>query len=137
MIKRFIPMVLCAAMLACSSSDSPTGSSSTPPANTVAVRNDFFQPATLTVKPGTTVTWQWESNGVEHGVIFDTVQIASAIQGSGTFTHTFTTEGTFAYHCQVHGTVMSGKIVVSAAASTNPPPSDPPTNPPPPTTPYP
>jgi plastocyanin len=136
MIRRCIPLVVCAAMVACSSSDSPTDNSTNPPPNTVAVKNDFFQPATLTVTPGTTVTWNWESNGTEHGVAFDAVQIASAIQGSGTFAHTFDTEGTFPYHCQVHGAAMTGTIVVSSGASSNPPPTEPPTNPPPPT-PYP
>lgn len=136
MIRRMLPLVVCAAVLACSSSDSPTDTGSNPP-NTVAVKNDFFQPATLTIEPGATVTWKWESNGTEHGVAFDNVQITSAIQGSGTFTHTFDTEGTFAYHCQVHGAAMTGTIVVSSGASNSPPPSTtPPTNPPPPT-PYP
>jgi plastocyanin len=31
---------------------------------------------------------------------------------SGSFVHTFNTAGDFAYHCQIHGTAMSGSVHV-------------------------
>ena len=37
------------------------------------------------------------------------------IRPGGTFTHRFTTAGTFNYHC-IHHSVMRGSVVVSAAA---------------------
>jgi plastocyanin len=33
-------------------------------------------------------------------------------QMTGTFSNTFNTAGSFPYHCQVHGTSMSGTVTV-------------------------
>jgi plastocyanin len=94
-----------------------------PPANTVQVTNNTFTPGTLTVKAGDTVTWDWDtcSGGdpygggetcVAHSVALDDGSVSSGTQSKGSFTHQFTTAGTYAYHCAVHGAAMSGKIVV-------------------------
>ena len=94
-----------------------------PPANTVAVTNNSFTPANITVSPGTTVTWNWNTcsggdgygNGqtcVDHSVVLDDGSASSSVQSTGSITHQFAAAGTYSYHCAVHGTAMSGKIVV-------------------------
>jgi plastocyanin len=96
----------------------PTGSS-----NTVTLSDATFQPGSLTVAKGTTVTWKWGacSDGgygsytscPTHTITFDDgSNITSPNQSEGTFTRNFATVGTFKYHCAVHGSSMSGQITV-------------------------
>jgi plastocyanin len=64
---------------------------------------DFaFQPSSLTVAKGTAVTWtNTASRG--HTVTADDASFTSdTIAGGATFSHTFDTAGTFAYHCTIH-----------------------------------
>ncbi len=93
-------------------------------ANLIGVADNSFSPGTVTVSAGTTVTWQWTpcsgSGGyggygacVAHNVTFDDgTNIASPVQDSGSFNRTFSTPGTYKYHCVIHGSAMSGTIVV-------------------------
>ena len=80
----------------------------------------FFAPQTQYANVGDTVTW---TNGtdVAHTVTSDSgSELASDSVGDGaTFDHTFTAEGTFAYHCTIHP-YMTGKIVVLAAGAALP-----------------
>jgi len=75
------------------------------------VYNNFYSPDTLTVAVGTVVTWNWASNGTVHTVTFDDGPTSDQI-GSGSFSRTFSAAGTFPYHCIIHGTVMSGLVIV-------------------------
>lgn len=91
-----------------------TGTGSNSGASTsssVSVGNDFFTPASTAVAPGTTVTWTWNSGGVQHNVTFDDGQ-KSPTQGSGTYTRAFAAAGTYNYHCTIHGAAMSGTVTV-------------------------
>jgi len=38
----------------------------------------------------------------------------SGVFASGVFVHTYSTAGTFGYHCSVHGAVMSGSVTVAS-----------------------
>jgi len=78
-----------------------------------------FNPATVTVVPGETVTWTWAASG--HSTTSDAVAGPevwdSGVQNSGfSFSHLFTTAGTFPYYCKVHsfpgGTTMNGVVQV-------------------------
>jgi plastocyanin len=69
------------------------------------------------VAVGTTVTWTWTNTGsVSHSVqSLDSPSFASSAikTGSGsTYQVTFTAPGTYHYDCAVHGTAMSGTVVV-------------------------
>ena len=131
-LARLTPTFLCAlalsAALACSGSGYSSGPSDTnsqpavPSGSSVTVSNDRFTPADLTVQPGTTVNWTWNSctggdvyggaqNCVSHNVTFDQ-GASSSTQSSGTFSRAFPTAGTFPYHCTIHGPAMSGRVVV-------------------------
>jgi len=106
-----------------------TGATSTPSATaaqtgkgqTVMIITDSsgsfaFSPATLTIKAGTTVTWK-NTTAVAHtvtsddGTSFDSGTTNPIAAQSGTFSFTFTTPGTFAYHCEIHP-FMKATIIV-------------------------
>ena len=87
------------------------GSAEPPPsveAPAVAVRDYEFEPASLTVEAGATVTWGWEGRS-PHDVVGQGFE--SEDQSSGTFRHTFEQPGTYAYECTIHPG-MEGSIVV-------------------------
>jgi len=88
-----------------SSSKQPT----TVEANTVKISNFAFSPQTLTVKPGTTVTWINEDS-IPHTIKADMFNSSNLSKGDK-FTFTFADKGTFDYICGVHPS-MTGKIVV-------------------------
>lgn len=87
-----------------------------PETSDVAVGNDFFQPASITVDAGTTVTWTWNGGAGSHSVqsIGSPSFTSSAIMtgGGSTYSFTFNTPGTYQYDCAVHGTAMSGTVIV-------------------------
>jgi plastocyanin len=90
---------------------SSTGSSGAPPPNTVVMMNIAFNPGTLTVSTGTTVTWQ-NNNGTTHTSTSDNgVWDTGNITGGTSKTLTFSNAGTFKYHCSLHAG-MTGTILV-------------------------
>src|SRR5919202_1386393 len=96
----------------------------------VSIGDNFYSPPTTTVQAGQTVTWTYSTGSSFHTVTanngaFDSSPGCPANPGScmnpgDSYSHTFTTLGTFGYHCKVHGLAMSGTIVVVAAATTSP-----------------
>ena len=127
---NWLLMVAAATVAACSSdSNSPSnpgdggGGGGTPGA--VTVGNIFFQsahnstqnPAVDTVAVGTTVTWTWTNTGdTPHSVKSEGspgFTSSTTQSGSGkTYTFAFMTPGTYTYDCAVHGSAMTGRIVV-------------------------
>ena len=76
------------------------------------IQNFSFQPPKLTVKKGTTVTWT-NKDSVGHTVTGDNGGPASALISQGqSYSFTFDTVGTFAYHCQPHP-MMKGTVEVT------------------------
>lgn len=77
-----------------------------------------FVPASVTVSVGDTVTWT-NSDTAPHTATSDTAGVfgSPTLNQGGTFSHTFTTAGTFAYHCNIHPS-MTGTVVVTGAAAT-------------------
>src|SRR5689334_8467544 len=86
--------------------------SSTPVATTdVRIKNFAFSPSTIKVKSGATVVWTNEDS-IEHDVTFDGGAISSTtLQHNDTFSHTFTTPGTYHYICSIHP-FMHGTVIV-------------------------
>ena len=79
--------------------------------NTVTIDNFVFQPMTIEITRGTTVTWV-NKDDIPHVVASTTGKFKSrAIDTDGTFTFTFSEPGTYEYYCSVHPK-MTGKIVV-------------------------
>jgi plastocyanin len=98
-------------------STSPYGATSAPPPvqaqpNTVVIANIAFGPAALTVKAGTTVTWQ-NNDGIAHTSTSDTgVWDTGTISPGASKSVVFNTAGTFPYHCTVHP-MMTATITVT------------------------
>lgn len=89
----------------------PTGTPGGSTSNAITVANNSFTPSSTTVPVGTTVTWTWATGAVGHNVTFST-GTSSPTQSAGTFARTFGAAGTFGYVCTVHGSAMSGTIIV-------------------------
>jgi plastocyanin len=80
----------------------------------VQIDNFTFEPAKLTIKAGTTVTWKNEDD-IPHTVASATKVFKSkALDTDDSFSFTFATPGTYAYFCSLHPH-MTGTIVVEAA----------------------
>jgi plastocyanin len=90
------------------------------PGSTVMVTNNTFTPDNMTVSVGAVVTFKWDtcsndsygySTCAKHTVTFNDGETSDTLS-TGTFTRKFNAAGTYAYKCSVHGTYMSGTIVV-------------------------
>jgi plastocyanin len=82
-----------------------------------SVNNGSSNKAVDTVAAGGTVTWTWAaSESLPHGVqsTGSPSFASSAIQSGGgsTYQVTFTAPGIYQYDCAVHGTAMTGTLVV-------------------------
>jgi plastocyanin len=78
----------------------------------VKIANFTFDPHTLTVKAGTTVTWV-NADDIPH-LVSEKYGIfrSSALDTNDRFSQTFSTAGTIEYFCAIHPH-MTGKIVVT------------------------
>lgn len=78
----------------------------------IKIKSFSFNPSTLTVKIGTTVTWTNEDS-TKHTVTSDSGNELNSPQLSQgqTYSHTFNQAGTYNYHCSIHYS-MSGKVIV-------------------------
>lgn len=95
------------------------------PVGDITVGNTFFRsthngtqnPAVDTIAAGSSVTWAWnaagshsiQSTGTAPEIFRNSVVMSGA---SDTYTVTFNTPGTYTYDCAVHGSAMTGRIVV-------------------------
>jgi plastocyanin len=108
-------LALLTAEVSCSKDDDPYGDNSggnNNGTNTVKIQSYAFSPSTITVTAGTTITWKNYDN-VAHTVTSDNGLFDSgSIQQNATFTHTFDSTGTFAYHCTPHP-MMTASVVVN------------------------
>ncbi|MEN6329045.1 MAG: cupredoxin family copper-binding protein [Methanobacteriaceae archaeon] len=83
--------------------------------NSVTIQNMAFNPATLNVQVGTTVTWI-NKDSVTHQVVSDTGLFDSGNLTNGmSYKYTFNQTGSFPYHCAIHPS-MTGTIVVTTNA---------------------
>jgi len=84
------------------------------PAVTVKIDNFAFDAQTVTVAPGSTVTWVNDDDAPHTVVAEDGKSFRSRTLDTGdTFSFTFMSAGTFGYFCSVHPH-MTGKVVVKA-----------------------
>jgi amicyanin len=90
-----------------------------PAAAAVSIDNFTFNPPTLTVKAGTTVTWT-NKDDIPHGIAAtgNKFQRSQALDTDNSYSFTFTTPGSYQYFCYIHPH-MTGTIVVEAATGSN------------------
>ena len=93
---------------------SKKSSSTTPPVtsgNTVAISNFTFNSNDLHVPAGTTVTWT-NNDTAPHTVTADDGSFTSVTLNKGdTYSKTFSTAGTYHYHCTIHS-MMKAEVIV-------------------------
>jgi plastocyanin len=97
----------------------PTAAATTPPQSgnvSIAIQNFAFNPQSITVKVGSTVTWT-DKDTTAHTVTsvsgpasFNSGPLAAP---GGTFKFTFSQAGTYSYHCAIHPFMMATITVVS------------------------
>jgi plastocyanin len=99
-------------------SGSSSGSTITIPQGAATGLN--FAPASLTVAPGTTITWDDQDSLAQHNVAFTSVPSGASTPGTSpnlqkgsTFQVTLSTPGTYHYECQYHSSWMLGTITVT------------------------
>jgi plastocyanin len=88
------------------------------PGKAIVVIRDFaFQPASIRVRPGTTITWvNCDAGRDPHTTTSDTGAWDSPLLPAGTtFSRSFGQAGTFNYHCIPHP-FMKGSIIVDPSA---------------------
>jgi len=84
----------------------------------VAIDNFVFEPARLTVKAGTTVTWT-NRDDIPHTVASkDRLFKSKAMDTDETYSFTFSTPGEYNYFCSLHPH-MTATIVVEAATGSS------------------
>jgi plastocyanin len=88
------------------SSPSPSASAVS---QTVVIQGFSFQPASLTIQTGASVTWR-NDDSVSHQIVSNTNAFSSPVlNAGGSYTHTFDQAGTYPYHCGIHP-YMTGTI---------------------------
>lgn len=113
LILAFLGIVGLVAVSGCTSNQ--TSNSST---NTVTLQNMAFNPSTLNVQVGATVTWV-NKDSVTHNVVSDSGVFDSGNLANGqSYNYTFNQAGSFPYHCSIHPS-MKGTIVVTTGAPSN------------------
>ena len=111
-------------LAACGGVTSPNGGGGGGAVGQVTVGDIFFRsarngsqnPAVDTIVAGTSVTWSWnggshsiQSTGLPPEVFRNSVVLVGA---NNTYSVTLRNPGTYPYQCQVHGSAMTGRIVV-------------------------
>lgn len=107
----------------------------------VSIDGLTFEPATITINTGDTVTWTVTvsinaPHSVTSGTPADSGKVFDSGTGTGanlllrdtgqTFQHTFGEPGEYLYYCTVHPVDMTGKVVVLAEGASPPPSVEPP-----------
>ena len=90
----------------------------------ISIHNLAFNPSVVSIAVGDTVTWT-NNDTITHTVTSDVLGKFDSmdIPPGGSFSQTFTTAGTFGYHCSIHtymmGTVNVGGATTSSATTTS------------------
>lgn len=84
---------------------------------TITIVNFAFSPASVTVPAGTTITWT-NQDTAPHTVTSDTgLWDSGTVNTGGSYSRTFSTPGTFPYHCAIHP-FMKAEVIVQASGAT-------------------
>ena len=104
--------------MSCSKSDNSYGNNNPPPTggtgNIISIYGMTFSPSSKTVTKGTIVKWVNDDSYAHTATSNDGATFDSGNIGAGSsYSYKAITAGTFNYHCTIHGTAMSGTLVVT------------------------
>jgi plastocyanin len=83
----------------------------TPNANEIVIQNFAFEPATLTVKVGTKVTWVNRDDDPHTATATDKRFNSKTLDTGEQFSMEFKEPGTYKYYCALHPR-MTGEVIV-------------------------
>lgn len=113
---RLLALAVAAGVLfAIAACAAPASNTTTTSGNTVTLKNIAFNPSTLTVKTGATVTVT-NADQVEHHIVIGTTDLGVQPPGK-TVTWKAPADGVYIMKCLIHPT-MSGQVTVGAGGST-------------------
>ncbi len=93
------------------SPDQPKAGTAQPSADQIRINNFAFNPSTITVSPGTSITWT-NHDSAPHTVTESSGKFGSQTLNQGqSFSYIFKEPGTFGYYCAIHPS-MKAKVVV-------------------------
>lgn len=106
---------------ACSKSNSnsspntpPQGGGNGTPQAVISMYNMSFTPSSVTVSKGSVVKWTNDDSTPHTATSNDASTFNSGTVNAGaSYSYTTTVAGTFNYHCTIHGTAMSGTLIVT------------------------
>jgi plastocyanin len=113
-----LSVLLVIGVLAASCGGGTGGTTASTPSSTegtggaqVVAKNLAFDPATVTIQAGESVTWT-NQDSMNHTVVADNGEFESgALANGATFSFKFDQAGTYTYHCSIHPS-MAGTVVV-------------------------
>jgi plastocyanin len=113
-MRKFIPLVVACLLLAgCAPRSSATTSAAAPQTNVVDMPPSYkFEPAHITVKAGSTVTWTNHDN-FTHSVLIDGTSDVRMVKPGESTQIAFGTPGEYHYICTLHTQNMQGSVTVT------------------------
>lgn len=85
----------------------------------VEIKGFAFDPATITVAKGTTVTWMNKDSTPHTVTEIGNAFSSDTLNQDQSYTHTFNEIGMFEYNCQIHPSML-GKVIVTETVSPTP-----------------
>ena len=115
--KHSFDAALIAAVLISAIALTPTAA---PAATTnVDVGDNFFRPASVTIKASDTVQWNWTGSRAHTSTSNSGLWSSGTLGNGSDFSHTFDNAGSFPYRCTIHPG-QSGTVTVQAVANQPP-----------------
>lgn len=101
-LNTLLMLLFAIAIFSCSKSSGYGNNNNTSSNPSVSIKNSAFSVGTLKISAGTTVKWT-NNDAMNHTVTADDGSFDSGnIAPGASYTKTFSTKGTFAYHCSIH-----------------------------------
>jgi plastocyanin len=91
-----------------------TGSKGAPGPNEVWIQGSAFNPSSITIAPGTSITWT-NKDVIAHTATSNAGQAdtfdSGTLNTNGTYSYMFNIAGTFTYYCKVHPGMVAVVVV--------------------------
>ena len=113
-MRRAAPVAVAIAVAAGAAALPSAGAtSSKPKQRQVSLKDDFFDPKSITVKKGTKVVWTWRGSERHNlAVAKGPSSFRAGTRRKGTFKHTFKKKGTYSIVCTIHAPDMHMTVKV-------------------------